>query len=164
MLHARSLRVIGQLLDSARVATFELERHGQYYELWSDALTNADEWHLRKALGDNFSVQSSERYNSKCSGCFSSADISRLDAKGQKKQRNPLFSKMQASRSLSQLLRALGDHLDRHEVSAFHISWAPDSVSLVIFPTGALVIERTTLTAERLQQMSLLMRLRRKNT
>ena len=34
MSHAKSLRVIGQTLEAARVTTFKLEKHAQPYRLW----------------------------------------------------------------------------------------------------------------------------------
>ena len=56
MSHAKSLRVIGQTLEAARVTTFKLEKHAQPYRLWiADRLFS-----------------------------FGPADISRLDAKAQK--------------------------------------------------------------------------------
>ena len=42
MVHASSLRVIGQALEVADVRVFELEKHGQYYVVWSDSLANAE--------------------------------------------------------------------------------------------------------------------------
>jgi hypothetical protein len=102
MSHAKSLRVIGQSLEAAKVATFELEKQGQRYLVW---ITNRV-------------------------FCFSPADISRLDAQAQKRRRNQSSSTTRDSKMLSHQLRTLGDHLDRIDVSAFHIVWTADSVIL----------------------------------
>ena len=62
MTYARSLRVIGQSLEVARVTTFELEKDGQDYLVRSDSLSETSEWILRNAVGEsNFTEQSSHR-------------------------------------------------------------------------------------------------------
>jgi len=101
MSHAKSLRVIGQTLEAARVTTFKLEKHAQPYRLW---------------IADRLF-------------CFGPADISRLDAKAQKRRKNHLSSTRRPT-SLSQQLRALGGYLDRIEVSSFRIVWIPGSALL----------------------------------
>ena len=53
MAHAKSLRVIGQALEVAKVATFELENDGQSYDVRSDSLTQTGEWILQNALSEN---------------------------------------------------------------------------------------------------------------
>lgn len=50
MTHAKSLRVIGQCLEVARLAEFELETDGENYIVESDFLTKTGEWILRHAL------------------------------------------------------------------------------------------------------------------
>jgi len=101
MSHAKSLRVIGQTLEAARVTTFKLEKHAQPYRLWiADRLFS-----------------------------FGPADISRLDAKAQKRRKNQSSSTRRPT-SLSQQLRALGGYLDRIEVSSFRIVWIPGSALL----------------------------------
>src|SRR6266498_2165655 len=74
-----------------------------------------------------------------------------------KKRTNHSSSHMNASKLLSQLLRTLGDHLDRTDVRTFHISWTPDSVYIDCQgPDGQR--DRRTFTAE---QLSLHTRFRR---
>ena len=164
MLHSKALRVIGQALDEIRAVTFELEKHGQYYELWSEALITADEWILRKTFGSNFSMQSTQRYETKYSAQLNSTDISWLEANGQKKRRNYTSSNSRTTKSLSQFLRTLGNHLDNNQVTAFHVSWTPPYISVIMFPTnGPFVIDRTTFTTEKLQQLSLEMKIRRRS-
>jgi hypothetical protein len=163
MVHAKSLRVIGQSLEAARVEAFELEKHDEYYVVWSNCLTEAGEWILKNALsnGDLFAQRRRESTGNR-TFCFRPADITRLDAQSQKKRTNHSSAHMQASKLLSQRLRTLGDHLDRTEVHTFHISWTPDCVSIDYQgPDGQR--DRRTFTAEKLQQLSLHTRFRRSN-
>lgn len=60
MSHAKSLRAIGQTLQTARVTTFKLEKHADLYRLW-----------IANRLF-----------------CFGPADISRLDAQARKRRAN----------------------------------------------------------------------------
>lgn len=64
MSHAKSLRVIGATLEAAQVTSFKLEKHAAPYRLW-----------IAKRLF-----------------CFGPADISRLDARAQKKPFYPGFN------------------------------------------------------------------------
>ena len=161
MVHAKSLRVIGQALEVAKVAAFELEKHGQSYVAWSNSLTDAAQWISRYGLTADDLEASSRQSKVNCSLCFSSSDISRLDSQGRKRRRNYLSSYGQGGNNLSQLLRTLGDHLDRNSIGAFHVFWRHECVSIITLPLSDLVIERTALTAEKLQQLSLHTRLRR---
>ena len=126
MSHAKSLRVIGQSLEAAKVATFELEKQGQRYLVWIASRVF----------------------------CFSPADISRLDAQAQKRRRNQSSSTTRDSKMLSHQLRTLGDHLDRIDVSAFHIVWTADSVILDYQPLDGQRHCRTFATEE-LRQLCL---------
>ncbi len=160
MAHAKSLRVIGQSLEVARAAAFELENDGQSYVLRSDSLTQTGEWILQNALSENeFSERRTRPPTIKRSLRFSPPDISRLDAEGQKRRRNQTSSRMESSK-LSQLLRTLGDHLDRTAASAFHISWSPDSI-FVDYQRADGESDSRTFTPEKLQQLGLHTRFRR---
>jgi hypothetical protein len=60
MTYAKSLRVIGQSLEVARVTTFELEKDSQDYLVRSDSLTQTGDWILRNAIGEsNFTAERS---------------------------------------------------------------------------------------------------------
>jgi len=161
MVHAQSLRVIGQSLEGAGVTTFELEKHGQYYVAWSDSWSETDEWISRYGLTRDVLKAGARESKADCSLCFSRFDVLRLDGQARKNRRNHSSSNMQGSSKLSQLLRTLGDQLDRMEVSAFHISWAPDSVSIVTLPVGEMIVERRMMTADKLQQLCFQRKLRR---
>ena len=155
MVHAKSLRVVGQVLEAAKIDAFELEKHGQYYVAWSDSLTDAGEWISRHALTNDALKAGARKSKANCSLCFSSSDISRLDSQARKRRRHYSSSHVQGASKLPQFLRTLGGHLDRNSVSAFHISWTPECVSLVTLPGSDVVVERTTLTTEKLRQLSL---------
>jgi len=147
MAHAKSLRVIGQALEVAKVATFELENDGQSSDVRSDSLTQTGEWILRNALTEKvLSLRSDRHSNINRSLRFSPTDISRLDTEAQRRRQPHSLSHMQGASKLSQLLRTLGDHLDRTEVSAFRISWTPLSVFVGYQgPGGQMIVERLPL-------------------
>jgi hypothetical protein len=50
MTYAKSLRVIGQSLEVARVTTFELEKDGQDYLVRSDSLTQTGDGVVKGAF------------------------------------------------------------------------------------------------------------------
>lgn len=149
------------MLETAAVATFELEKHGQHYVTWSPSLHDARDWILTNGLTENVLEAGARRSKADCSLCFSLFDVSRLDAQARKNRRNRLSSNNQGSNKLSQLLRTLGDQLDRIEARAFHIFWGEISVSIVILPIGDLVVEKKTIPLDELQQLCLQRRLRR---
>ena len=162
MVHAKSLRVIGQVLEPAKVTAFELEKHGANYVLWSDLLTQANELILRHGLTEDVINAGARQSKIDCSLCFSSFDISRLDSQARKHRRDRSSSSyITGSNKLSRLLRTLGDQLDQNSVSTFHCSWMTGSVSILTLPTADLTLERTTVTAEKLLQLSFQRRLRR---
>ncbi len=121
MTHAKSLRVIGQSLEAARVAVFELENDGDGYIVRSDSLTDLNKSDSFEPGGRCAAIRSLR---------FNPSYISRLDAQGHKQRRNYSLARLQTPCNLSRLLRTLGDLLDRNGVSAFHISWMSDSVSV----------------------------------
>lgn len=160
--HAKSLRVIGQSLELAGITAFDIENDGESYVLRSEPLTQTEAWILRNSLGDSPILRrSGQQQPVRFPLRFSPADISRLDAQAQKKrgESGPLAH---GSVKLSQLLRTLGDHLDRTEVNAFHISWLPDSIS-VDYQVGRTQKDSRTFTAEKLHQLGSHLRFRRAN-
>jgi hypothetical protein len=131
MSHARSLRVIGQSLEAARISTFELEKYGPQYMVWTDSVTDAAEAILRNALRHNKAASQEARHSQvNRVFCFSPADISRLDAQAQKQRRNQSLSATPTAKLLSHGLRTLGDHFDRMQVNAFRVEWTMGSVSI----------------------------------
>lgn len=161
MPHARSLRIIGQSLEVAKVRVFALEKDGPNYILRSGSLTETAEWILRHALSPTDT--SGERARSSAANRpvrFTPADISRLDEQAQRQRRNDLNPIPQGFNRLSQLLRALGDHLDQTKVRTFQISWTLDSVS-VVFESVDSQSDSRTFTTEKLQQLGSHLRFRR---
>ncbi|HEY1236324.1 MAG TPA: hypothetical protein VGH22_23290 [Candidatus Binatia bacterium] len=129
MSHAKSLRVIGQCLEYAHIATFELEKYGPQYMLWSDAVNGAGETALRNLLNDRFDLANETRHHSpKRVFVFSQADIARLDAQAQRQRKNRSTQATPLNKIVSHGLRILGEHLDRIQANAFRIEWLSGSL------------------------------------
>src|SRR5437667_7204495 len=154
MPYAKSFRAIGQSLEMLRVQAFRLEREGDSYLVRSQSLA--------KTVSDSGTDQESIQLTGGDGWlCYGPLDIARLDAQGQRKRQNLGFAQMREDK-LSQLLRTLGDHLDRKEATAFQISWTPDSVS-VDYRIPDDLHERKDFTIERLHKLALHSRFRRSN-
>ena len=54
MVHATSLRIIGQSLEAARLTVFELRTEGEDLLVETEALTQTAEWILRRGLYDHW--------------------------------------------------------------------------------------------------------------
>ncbi len=161
MPYAKSLRVIGQSLEVAKLPAFELEMDGSNYVVTSDSLTQTGQWILRHAVSPNdISAESTRQSPVSRPVRFGPADLSRLDDQAQKQRRNDSAPPRQAYSRLSQLLRALGDHLDQTQASAFHISWTSNSVS-VDFQSPDGQSDSRTFTTDKLQQLGSHLRFRR---
>lgn len=160
MPHSRSLRVIGQSLEAAKLASFELDKHGPDYVLRGQALTRQDEWILRHALNqDEFQATENGRASEPVLS-FSARDLARLDEEAQKKRRDHSAVPGQESIRLSQLLRTVGDHLDRMNVTSFHIASSGDAITVNYQQAGGQQDSRT-FTREKLQQLGFHTRFRR---
>lgn len=161
MPYAKSLRVIGQSLEAARVATFELKKDGQDYLVQSDSLSPSAAWILHDLKGENsFTGQNGHRSSPTDPVRFTPLDISRLDSVWQKRRRHRSSFQTQVSSNLSQSLRSLGDHLDRTGVRSFCVSWKPDSVSLDYQEADGKSNYRT-FSSQKLHQLGLHSRFRR---
>jgi hypothetical protein len=162
MAHSKSLRVIGQSLENVNIPAFDLEADGPNYVVKSDSLTEMGERVLCRALSRNdFAERTTRKSTVTRSVQFSPADISQLD-KQRWQQRRRNSSQRNAYGRLSQLLRTLGDHLDRIKASAFQICWVPDSVS-VYFQFSDGQCDSRTFTFEKLQQLGSSSRFLRSN-
>ena len=160
MSHAKSLRVIGQALEAAQIATFELEKYSPQYMIWTVSVSEAGQRILRNALRHDKVTPQEVRARANHVFCFSPADILRLDAQAQKQRRNQSFSDIPPSKLLSHGLRTLGDHFDRTQVNAFRIEW---TVGAIILDYQRMSGQRhcRTLSAEELQHMCEQPKLRR---
>jgi len=153
MTHAQSLRIIGQSLQAARVTTFVVEKNGSEYLVRTNSLSPNAEWILRQATSESeFTKQSGKQPTANRALGFTPAAISRLESLRQQERRTPSPPPTQESNKLSQLLRSLGDHLDRTEVHVFQISWDSDFVS-VEFRLSDGQNDSRTFTTEKLQQL-----------
>ncbi|HWP24347.1 MAG TPA: hypothetical protein VNM15_09255, partial [Candidatus Binatia bacterium] len=124
MSHAKSLRVIGQILEAARVTTFKVEKSAEPYCV---------------RIGKNIFR-------------LYPGDIARLDALAQKRRRNS-GSAARPPKSLSQKLRTLGGLLDRIDLRSFRIVWRKNSAVLEYAqPDGRR--ERRVLTPAELSELS----------
>jgi hypothetical protein len=136
MAHAKSLRAIGQSLESLGVAAFVLENRGADYVVRSDALPDTAALNRKKSLSEKvWEAPDSSRKGSQlvvADGelCYTPNYVSWLEAQGQKKRRNFVSSKAAGSIKVSLLLRALGRHLDRAESDVFTIRWTGSEASV----------------------------------
>jgi hypothetical protein len=166
MRYSKSLRTIGQCLEILRVEDFELEKEDDSYVVRSESLTPTSQWILRNSLINNvWDSPDPEEKSIRSTGGdgwlrYDPMDISRLDVQGRKKRRGHSSAQIRGASKLSQLLRTLGEHLDRIEVSAFNISWDPDSVA-VNYEIRDGHRERRDFSIEKLHQLGLHMRFRR---
>jgi hypothetical protein len=130
--HARSLRVIGQKLEVAKISRFQLEHDGEDYTITSDLMSRTGEWILRYATSQD-TVAPSRRptVNTLLQLSpirFNQADLIRLDGWEAKRRRE--FLEIQPPTRLSHFLRFLGAHLDKNAARNFTIFWTPDSAVL----------------------------------
>ena len=160
MLHSKSLRAIGQSLDMLRIQAFRLEKEGDSYIVRSDSLTATRQWILRNDLAGNVldSPGPDQKSTQPTGGdgwlSYGPLDIARLDAQGRERREKHSPEQMRDVDKLAQLLRTLGEHLDRKGATAFKISWGPASVS-VDYQTADGLCERKDFTVAKLHQLAL---------
>ena len=128
--HARSLRVIGQKLEVAKISQFQLEHDGEDYTITSDLMSRTAEWILRYATTQD-TVATDRRLTANTALqlppiTFNQADLIRLDGWEAKRRRE--FLEIQPPTRLSHFLRFLGAHLDKNAARNFTIFWTRDSV------------------------------------
>lgn len=166
MLHAKSLRVIGQSLEMLRLQEFGLEKRGDFFIVQSESLTATHQWILRDHLAKQFldSTVSDPKTTLPAIGdgwvCYGPLDIARLNEREQKKRDPRGVEQNPKADRLAELLRTLGEHLDSKGATAFKILWALKSVS-VDYRTPNEVQERKDFTVEKLQQLASYSRFRR---
>jgi hypothetical protein len=164
--HFKSLRAIGQSLESFHVEVFELEKEGSNYVVRSESLPPTSHLIFRNSIFEKIldsSVPDQKGNQSKAGVGWLKYDpviISRLDTQGRRKRRRHSFAQMRGANRLSQLLRTVGEYLDRREVSAFNVFWAPDSVSVDYQISGG-DRERKSFSIEKLRELGLRGRFRR---
>jgi hypothetical protein len=166
MPHAKSLRAIGQSLESLGVVAFVMKKNGRNYVVSSDSLPDIATLSLKKSLSEKVwdSPGSSRR-----AGQLIERDhalhyvpsyVAWLDAQGRRKRRKRLSAQVTGTMKVSQFLRTLGKHLDRLEPHAFTITWSRERVC-IDYELGDGQQLSEMLTMEKLRQLTLRMRFRR---
>jgi hypothetical protein len=133
--HAKSLRAIGQSLESLGVVAFVMKKNGRNYVVRSDSLPDIAELGSKKDMTEKVWDVSSERRASRLmvedgSLSYDPPYVSWLDAQGRKRRRRRFSAQATGTMKISQLLRTVGKHLDRVEPHAFSIQWNDDAVLL----------------------------------
>jgi hypothetical protein len=166
MPHGKSLRAIGQSLESLGIVAFVLEKNGRNYVIRSDSLPDVSaliaKQDVTEKVWDTATVPRKEMQVLNIDGSleYTPSYISWLDAQGRKKRRKRFSAQASGTMKVSQLLRSLGRHLDRLEPHAFRISWSRDGVCVDYeLPDGQCVTEK--LTTAKLRELTLRMRFRR---
>lgn len=135
MPHAKSLRAIGQSLESLGIVAFVMEKNGRSYVVRSEALPKISEA-LSKAstptVLETSSPSSMRAHSFQPDGSvrYDPSYVSWLDAQGRRKRRKRFSAQSTGTARVSQLLRTLGKHLDQVEPHSFNISWNQDGVCL----------------------------------
>src|SRR5262249_40780808 len=137
--YAQSLRAIGESLQKQGISTFDLEKRGENYSLQvitsQTATRGSFLTKIVKLFGraDNSARESSDSTVSSRTLCYTSSDISRLVTEQQ--SRHEGLNVMADAQKLAQVLRVLGDYLDRKEAVAFTVSVSGHSLA-VAYETG----------------------------
>lgn len=166
MPHSKSLRAIGQSLESLGVVAFVMEKDGLNYIVRSDALPDISQVDFKKDLTEK--VWETQRADSRHKRLLAADGtlkydlpyISWLDAQGRKKRRKRLSAQATGTMKVSQLLRTVGKHLDRLEPHAFSIQWTRDSV-IVEYELSNGEREREVLPLEKVRELTVRSRFRR---
>lgn len=161
--YAQSLRAIGESLQRQGISTFDLEKRGENYSLQVIASQTATGGSFLKKIvqllgrADNSAREPSDSTVSSRTLCYTPSDISRLVTEQQ--SRHDGLNVMPDARKLAQVLRVLGDYLDRKEAVAFTVSVSGHSLS-VAYETGH-GVQQESLTIENLYDRAVQMYLRR---
>ncbi len=166
MPHAKSLRAIGQSLESLGVIAFVMEKSGRTYIVRSDSLPDVSQLDLKKDLTEKVwdAVGAGSRHtrllDTEGSLRYDPPYVSWLDAQGRKKRRRRLSAQATGTMKVSQLLRTVGKHLDRFEPHAFSIQWTSEKVVVDYeLPDGQ--IAREILSVDKLRELTVRSRFRR---
>src|SRR5262245_5708186 len=171
--YAQSLRVIGDALETKGIVKFDLEKHGENYMLrvvTSEpalrVVTNqpATEGSFLKKIAQRLlrvGISAKEPADPAVvaqSRCFTPSDTFRLAT--QQQSRHGGLNAMPDAYKLAQVLRVVGDHLDRKEACAFTVSVSGHSLS-VAYETGSGHQRDENFTIENLYDRAVQMYLRR---
>jgi hypothetical protein len=168
MPHARSLRAIGQSLETAHIEDFVLEKKHDAHVVRSTFLTPTRQWilmrnNLVEAVWDSLAREQKGAQLAGGDGWLSydSVAILRLDAQGRQKRRSNSFLRTREVK-LSGIMRAVGEQLDIMQVNSFNTVWTSDSVTVEYQMPGG-QREQRNFSVEKLHELSSGMRFRRSN-
>jgi hypothetical protein len=162
--YAQSLRAIGESLEAQGINGFELEKQDENCILRVIAAQPASERSFFKRIvqilrrSQNCDQEPSDPAAPTQSLCYTPSDISRLMTEQQ--SQHGAVNVMADAHKLAQVLRVVGDYLDRKEASAFTVSMSGDSLS-VAYETGSGHQINESFTTENLYDRAVNMYLRR---
>ena len=162
--YAQSLRVIGESLEAQGINKFDLEKHGENYMLRVVTSEPATEGSFLKKIAHRLlraGISAEEPADPAAvaqSRSYTPSDILRLAT--QQQSRHGGLNAMPDAYKLAQVLRVVGDHLDRKEACAFTVSVSGHSLS-VAYETGSGHQIHENFTIENLYDRAVRMYLRR---
>ena len=165
MPYSKSLRVIGQSIESLAVDAFVIEKRGQDFAVRSESLPPNLTLSRKRTLDEKIWQSSGpERKRTLLPGddgwlLYRPPYLSWLDAQGRRRRRRR-FAVHTGSKKVSQLLRTLGRHLDRVDTNNFQIYWADSSV-VIDYEVADGSHVRESLSMSKLHELAVRMRLRR---
>jgi len=168
MSHTSALRAIGPSLEAFRLRDFRLAKQGHFFIVRSESLRETHEWILRNHLPEKSDglpgrdEKSTQLVIGEGWLCYGPVDIARLNARQRSKAANDDGTTQANETDFTQLLYALGGHLDNKQAADFEISWAPDSVA-IDYQTPKGTRERKDFTIEKLRHLALYSRFRKPN-
>ena len=161
--YAQSLRAIGESLEARGISAFDLRKRGENYRLQVIASQSATSGSFLKKIAQLLRIADNSAREPPTSTVpsrtlsYTPSDISRLVTEQQ--ARHGRLNVVPDANKLAQVLRVLGDHLDRKEADAFTVSMSGDSLS-VAYETGR-GIQQESFTIENLYNHAVQMYLRR---
>ena len=154
--YARSLRVIGQALDSLRITSFALMKDADKFIIrnWEPSFLKniADQ-----VWGSSDCAPKPTNTKSRDLLIYDNSDTERLETVGRARRGS---GESHTSYKISSGLRALGDYLDKHRATSVHIWWSTESVT-VKYKTAAGTWKETNFTVQNLRDLAVGMYIRR---
>jgi hypothetical protein len=163
MAHAKTFRAIGESLESLGVRTFTLEKAGQGVTVRTSDTLDPSKLPKANLSEKDWEIEASSRRQAKLfreDGVlrYDADYISWLETQGQRKRHNRFSAS--SKKTLAQLMRSLGRHLDRVEPHKFRISWGDAEVHLDYqLPDGSRIQE--VLNIAKLDELTMRSRFRR---
>jgi hypothetical protein len=154
--YARSLRVIGQALESLRITSFALEKDGGKFivQNWEPSfLKNI----ANQVWGNDCVPKPGHGKSRNLLLIYDNADTERLETVGRARRGS---REIQKPYKISSCLRVLGDYLDKHRAMDFHLWWSTESVTIKYQATAGTPKE-ANFTVQNLHDLAVGMYIRR---